>query len=155
MSATTQQQCLNLPTEFSSAAQWKQWHVSLVSCVGRDAANSLWIQLWDVKGRTSTNAYDASLSQYLQTQGVALEESGGEKVARNLSDLGDWIGGGFKFSRGVMFVLVGGVSIAFIILLFNLIVRPEKAAKTINTIGSAAMLAHPAGRAIGGAKLLK
>lgn len=150
MSATTQQQCLNIPTEFSSAAQWKQWHISLVSCVGKDAANSLWIQLWDVKGRTSTNAYDTSLAQYMRGKGVALEESGGEQVARNLSDLGTWIGGGFKFQRGVVFVLVGGVSVAFIILLFNLIVKPEKAAKTIGVIGDAAMLSTPTGRALGG-----
>ena len=150
MLATAQQQCLNIPTEFSSGAQWKQWHISLVSCVGKDAANSLWIQLWDVKGRTSTNAYDTSLAQYMIGQGVALEESGGEQVARNMSDLANWIGGGFKFSRGVSFVLVGGVSIAFIILLFNLIVKPEKAAKTISVIGDAAMLGTPTGRVLGG-----
>jgi hypothetical protein len=88
MSATKQQQCLNLPTEFSSSAKWKQWHIALVSCVGKEAANSLWIQLWDIKGSSSTNAYDSSLAQYMRTQGVAIEESGGQQVARNLSDLG-------------------------------------------------------------------
>jgi len=154
MTAGTQQQCLNIPTEFSSSAQWKAWHIALVSCVGKNAANSLWIQLWDTKGRTSTNAYSTDLGQYMQSQGVAIDESGGEKVARNLSDLGDWIGGGFKYGRVVGFVLVGGVTVAFLILLFNLIVKPEKAAKSVEVIGDAAMLATPQGRAVRSTKLL-
>ena len=155
MTATKQQLCLRLPTEFSSAAQWKEWHISLVSCVGKNAANSLWIQLWDVKGRTSNNAYDSSLSQYMRTQGVALEESGGEQVARNLSNVSDFIGTSFKFGRGIQFILIGGVSIAFIILLFNLIVNPEKASKTIGVIGDAALLSTPQGRAVGATKMLQ
>lgn len=138
--------CLNIPTAFSSSAQWIEWHKALIGCVGKIPANSLWIQLWDALGRSNTNAYTTTLSQYMQSQGIAVEESGGEVVARNLSDFGNWMGTGFKYARTIQFVLIGGVSLALLMLVYNLVMNPEKAQKSINAIGSTAMLGTPVGR---------
>jgi hypothetical protein len=150
--AANQQQCLNLPNEFSSSAQWQQWHVALVSCVGKQAANSLWIQFWDNKGTLNENAYSAELSQYMRSQGVAIEESGGQRIARNIGDLGSWIGTGFQFTRLVTFVLIGGVSVAFLLLLYNIVMNPSKAKQSVDAIANGAANVVPAGRV---SKLLK
>ena len=150
--AANQQQCLNLPTEFSSSAQWQQWHIALVTCVGRQAANSLWIQLWDAKGSANANAFSTELSAYMRSQGVAIEETAGQQIARNMGDIGSWIGTGIQFSRVVTFVLVGGITIAFIALLYNIIQNPTKAKESLGAVGSAASTVMPAGQV---SKLLK
>lgn len=150
--AANQQQCLNLPNEFSSSAQWQQWHVALVSCVGKQAANSLWIQLWDSKGSSGTNSYSTELSQYMRSQGVAIEETAGQRIARSIGDLGSWFGTGLQFSRAITFLLIGGVSIAFILLLYNIVMNPSKAKQSIGAITEGVTTVVPAGRV---SKLLK
>jgi ABC-type proline/glycine betaine transport system permease subunit len=81
-----------------------------------------------------------------------MEETAGQQIARNIGDIGSWIGTGFQFTRVVSFVLVGGITIAFIALLYNVIQNPTKAKESLGAVGSAASNVIPAGRV---SKLLK
>ena len=145
----TQRACLNsTPTKNSSASSWKQWHSTLIRCFGKSGANDVWVMAWDRYGRSNPNAYSTSLGTYMQSQGVSISQSGGEHIANAYSNIFSSIGGVFNFMKIVNMVVAGGIAVGFLMLLYTLIVNPDKAKKTMSVVTEGALLATPAGRGI-------
>ena len=145
----TQRACLNsTPTKNSSASSWKQWHSTLIRCFGKSGANDVWVMAWDRYGRSNPNAYSTALATYMQSQGVSISQSGGEHIANAYSNIFSSIGGIFNFMKIVNMVVAGGIAVGFLMLLYTLIVNPDKAKKTMSVITEGALLATPAGRGI-------
>ena len=145
----TQRACLNsTPTKNSSASSWKQWHSTLIRCFGKSGANDVWVMAWDRYGRSNSNAYSTALATYMQSQGVSISQSGGEHIANAYSNVFSSIGGIFNFMKIVNMVVAGGIAVGFLMLLYTLIVNPDKAKKTMSVVTEGALLATPAGRGI-------
>jgi hypothetical protein len=145
--STQQRLCLaSVPTTNTTAGGWQQWHQSLVKCFGRAGANDIWMIAWERYGRRNPNAYSTSLAQYMQGQGVTLTTSGGESLALAGANFMSSVGGYFNFMKILNIVVVGGIAVGFLMLLYNLIMNPEKAKKTLGVVTEGAMLATPAGR---------
>jgi len=147
--SVTQRACLNsTPTKNSSASSWKQWHSTLIRCFGKSGANDVWVMAWDRYGRSNPNAYSTALGTYMQSQGVSISQSGGEHIANAYSNVFSSIGGIFNFMKIVNMVVAGGIAVGFLMLLYTLIVNPDKAKKTMSVVTEGALLATPAGRGI-------
>lgn len=145
----TQRACLNsTPTKNSAAGAWRQWHTTLIKCFGKSGANDIWTLAWDRYGRSNPNAYNTALATYMQSQGVSIAISGGENVAIAYSNIYSSIGGMFNFMKIVNMVVAGGIAVGFLMLLYTLIVNPDKAKKTMSVVTEGALLATPAGRGI-------
>jgi hypothetical protein len=144
-----QRACLNsTPTKNTSASGWKQWHSTLIRCFGKSGANDVWVMAWDRYGRSNPNAYSTALATYMQTQGVSIAQSGGEHIANASSNIYSSIGGMFNFMKIVNMVVAGGIAVGFLMLLYTLIVNPDKAKKTMSVVTEGVLLATPAGRGI-------
>ena len=146
-----QQGCLSVPTPNSSSQNWLVWHQNLVRCFGRQGANALFVDAWDRYGRTNPDAFSTSLAQYLQGQGIDIGESFGQKAQIFGANLVGSVGGFFNAIGYINIAVGAGIAIGFLMLLFNLIYRPEKAAKTLQVVGQGAMLASPQGRVVSAA----
>jgi hypothetical protein len=148
-----QQACLNsTPTPVSNSSIWQQWHMALVKCFGKSGANSVWVMAWDRYGQTSSSAYSTALAQYMQSQGVEIASSGGKNVALASANVLDFFGGHFNFMKTLSWVVGGGIALGFLMLLYTLIVNPDKAKKSMSVVTEGvtqgALLATPQGRAI-------
>jgi hypothetical protein len=144
-----QRACLtSTPTKNSSASGWKQWHSTLIKCFGKSGANDVWVLAWDRYGRANPNAYSTALGTYMQSQGISIAQSGGEHIANAGSNIYSSIGGMFNFMKILNMLVVGGIAIGFLMLLYTLILDPEKAKKTMSVVTEGALLATPAGRGI-------
>ena len=81
----------------------------------------------------------------MQGQGVTLTTSGGESLALTGANFTSSVGGA-NFMKILNIVVVGGIAVGFLMLLYNLIMNPDKAKKTLGVVTEGAMLATPAGR---------
>jgi hypothetical protein len=117
--------CLNLPGVNSSAAQWKNWHIALKGCVGKNNANQLFTMQYDKVGYDSTT----ELRKYMESQGVQLDRD----VADRLTDTGmgayNFIGGMFEFSSGVAMIVVVMILGGAGVLLYNMAKDPDTAVR--------------------------
>jgi len=145
--SVAQQNCLSVPSKSSSGQKWKAWHQSRVACFGKSGANTLWVEAWDRYGR-SGNAYSNDLAQYMQGQGVYLPEGLGQKASLTGANITSAFGGFFNAMKYINIALAGGIAIGFLILLYNIIINPDKAKASLGVITEGAMLATPQGRAI-------
>ena len=148
-----QQSCLNtIPTPVTTPSGWQQWHRNLVKCFGKAGASSVWVMAWDRYGRRNPAAYNTALAQYMQGQGVSIAKSGTENVALAYANIFDFFGGHFNFMKILSAVIGGGIAIGFLMLLYNIIVNPDKAKKSMSVVTEGvtqgALLATPQGRAI-------
>lgn len=82
----------------------------------------------------------------MQGQGVTLTTTGGESLALAGANFMSSVGGYFNFIKILNVVVVGGIAVGFLMLLYNLIMNPDKAKKTLGVVTEGAMLATPAGR---------
>ena len=146
-----QKLCTNVPSKFANATKWAQWHTDLKNCFGKDGANSLWTEAWNAYGSSSPSAKNSNLIQYMASQGVNIDDSLGDKAVLFGSGIAGFFGGYAKFGRAMTFLLAGGISVAFLILLYNIVNNPDKAKKSIGVITEGAMLATPQGRIASGA----
>lgn len=144
--------CLNIPSRSSQASRWQTWHQSLVACVGKGGANALWMSAWDRYGRGTPASTNTTLIRYMQNNaGIDISQGTAEKMGVVGADISDFFGGYAKFSKVVGMVLTGGIVIGFLMLLYNVIVNPDKAKKSIGVITEGAMMATPQGRLASGA----
>ncbi len=144
-----QRSCLNgTPNPQTTASGWQQWHVSLTRCFGRAGANDLWVLAWDRYGRENSNAYSTSLAQYMSRQGVQITQGSLEAISLTGANFVSGVGGYFNAIKIVNIAVVGGIAIGFLMLLYTLILNPDKAKKTLNVVTEGAMLASPQGRAV-------
>ena len=102
-------------------------------------------------GSSSPSAKNSNLVQYMASQGVNIDDSLGDKAVLFGSGISSFFGGYAKFGRAMTFLLAGGISVAFLILLYNIVNNPDKAKKSLGVITEGAMLATPAGRVTSGA----
>lgn len=145
-----QQNCLAIPSKSSGGQVWKSWHQSLVTCFGKQGANTLWVEAWDKYGRNG-NAYSQDLAQYMQARGVYLPDSLGQKAGLSGANLMSGLGGFFNVMKYINIALAGGIAIGFLMLIYNVIMNPDKAKKSIGVITEGAMMVTPQGRAVGAA----
>ena len=70
-----------------------------------------------------------------------------DKALVSGANVGSFFGGYFNFVKITGIVLGGGVAIAFLILLYTIIINPDKAKKIVGAVGEGVMLASPQGMA--------
>jgi hypothetical protein len=144
-----QNACLSsTPTKNTSAGGWQQWHSTLIKCFGKSGANDVWILAWERYGRSNPNAYSTTLGRYMQSQGINIAQSGGENMALASANIFSAFGGMFNFIKILNMVVAGGIAVGFLMLLYTIIVNPDKAKKTMSVVTEGALLATPAGRGI-------
>jgi hypothetical protein len=146
-----QQNCLSIPTKSSSGQKWKSWHQSLVTCFGKQGANTLWVEAWDRYGRNGS-AYSQDLAQYMQGKGVYLPQGIGQRASLSGANIVNGLGGFFNVMKYINIALAGGIAIGFLMLLYNIIMNPDKAKKSLGVITEGAMMVTPQGRIAGAAK---
>jgi hypothetical protein len=133
-----QNACLSsTPTKNTSAGGWQQWH-----------STDVWILAWERYGRSNPNAYSTTLGRYMQSQGINIAQSGGENMALASANIFSAFGGMFNFIKILNMVVAGGIAVGFLMLLYTIIVNPDKAKKTMSVVTEGALLATPAGRGI-------
>lgn len=62
------------------------------------------------------------------------------------------VGGFVNAMKYINIVVAGGIAIGFLMLLYNLIVNPDKAKQTLGVITEGAMMVTPQGRALSATK---
>jgi hypothetical protein len=84
----------------------------------------------------------------MQSQGINIAQSGGENMALASANIFSAFGGMFNFIKILNMVVAGGIAVGFLMLLYTIIVNPDKAKKTMSVVTEGALLATPAGRGI-------
>ncbi len=132
----------DMPTRQSTSEQWKLWHEAIRKEFGRDRANNLWLDAWEMRGNNEAN--DEQLRGYLLKQGISLDKDWqdaavdfGSSVVGGIGDVFGSIRRNMMIVAILILVIVAGVLLAVI--------------RNPQLIQQAASL-HPAGRA---AKLSK
>jgi hypothetical protein len=139
-----------IPDAGTQSASWLTWHKTLKRCLGKSGANAIWAEAWDSIGSKNPSAYSTSLAKYMQSQGVEIADDVGKKASLGLANFSGFFGGYFNFVKITGLVVGGGVAIAFLALLYNVIVNPEKAKASFGAISQGAMMATPQGRLASG-----
>ena len=124
----------------------------MVRCFGRAGANALFVDAWERYGRRNPNAYSTSLAQYLQGQGVNIGTSFGQQASLMGANFIGGVGGFVNAMKYINIAVAGGIAIGFLMLLYNLIVNPDKAKQTLGVITEGAMMVTPQGRALSATK---
>ena len=81
-------------------------------------------EAWNAYGSSSPSAKNSNLIQYMASQGVNIDDSLGDKAVLFGSGIAGFFGGYAKFGRAMTFLLAGGISVAFLILLYNIVNNP-------------------------------
>ena len=137
---------LSVPTTNSTAAEWLQWHKTLLTVFSLEKANSIWVQFWAQRGNGND---DKTLRDYMTSQGVDIQtsvltdvidtgtniageavtgvEAVGNAVIAPFKAIGSIIGVGKWVALGFVVIILGSVSL----LIINI------ARKPVETIGAA------------------
>ncbi len=84
----------------------------------------------------------------MSRQGVQITQGSLEAISLTGANFVSGVGGYFNAIKIVNIAVVGGIAIGFLMLLYTLILNPDKAKKTLNVVTEGAMLASPQGRAV-------
>ncbi|WP_250632104.1 hypothetical protein [Rhodoflexus caldus] len=98
-----------IPAFDSSSARWIEWHKALKKAVGKDEANALFIEAWELRvGKQAGNA-DSDLRGYMRSQGVEMAATRWEKLYDSAST-------GFDFLAKI------GITVGTGVLIFRVVI---------------------------------
>lgn len=114
----------SIPTFNAKAEQWIGFHKDLKSNFGKKVANSIWVKAWGIRGNSSANTSD--LREYLENNGIKIDESAWDSVVDFGGDISDAFGDIFTVGKwvgiGLVVILVGGLGM----LVFNIARKPAE-----------------------------
>jgi len=88
----------------------------------------------------------------MQGKGVYLPQGIGQRASLSGANIVSGLGGFFNVMKYINIALAGGIAIGFLMLLYNIIMNPDKAKKSLGVITEGAMMVTPQGRIAGAAK---
>ena len=127
----------DMPTRSSTSEQWKLWHQAIKKEFGRDRANNLWLDAWEMRGNTEAN--DEELRLYLKKQGISLEKDFSDAVVDFGAGIVEGIGDFYESIRRNMMIVAILALVIVVGVLLALIKNPELVKTAISLT--------PAGRA--------
>lgn len=126
---------LNIPTKSSSYGAWIEWHKELVDAFGLKNANAIFLKAWEVRQPDSfLSQIDYSdrhkLIEYLQQNGLKIDENGIDTIAGYGYGIADTIGGVFKAGKTFVYIILGIVVLFLLLLAINIGRNPNATLKT-------------------------
>lgn len=112
-----------IPTQSSTGDDWVQWHRDLKKYFGKKTANTLWLSAWDE--REGKKANTRALRQYMERQGVDIDEGGFAKATDKFLNFTDMIGNIMRIGGITAIVVAGFILVVLGIALYNVARNPK------------------------------
>lgn len=130
-----------IPKRSASASEWILWHKSLKSRYGKATANTLWIEAWNARGKStsvltsSSPANTTELRRYLESQDITIDQGTFDYVADiwdETTGLMAMVSKAGTYGGALLLLLV---IIPVFIFLLNVARKPELIGQTVKDLG--------------------
>jgi len=119
----------NMPTKKSGQEVWLAWYDVLKAKLPNAAAKQLWVKAWSKFGGKDSPAYTQQLRAEMGKNGIDIEKSNTAFVLDTAKGGFDFVQDFFVAGKWTTIIVVGGASLAVLVLLFNIARKPIESAK--------------------------
>lgn len=119
----------NIPTKTSGQEVWLSWYDVLKAKLPNKMANQLWVKAWADRGGKNSPAYTQRLREEMEKNGIDIAKTNTAFVLDTAKGGFDFVEDIFTAGKWTSILLVGGASLAVLVLLFNIARKPIESAK--------------------------